>query len=187
VQKIAGVKERSNTASLLFSHFNPINDLCNHHILFFQNLIIISMNTWYLLSVVQTPPWPPSPHYHGLQPRPVSPTSGWGHQGRQHHPQIRTRIINRTAGPPPSRSSTSLTPAWPSSYPGHTSRHPQLCYIHSQWVWTTQNIRKVQWNKKILIKTFHWPSINSKNKYDVHKDATGSSNRSFIKNNLTMY
>ena len=26
-----------------------------------------------------------------------------------------------------------------------------------------------------------------KNKYDVHKDATGSSNRSFIKNNLTMY
>ena len=120
------------------------------------------MNTWYLLSVVQTPPWPPSPHYHSLQPRPVSPTSGWGHQGRQHHPQIRTRIINRTAGPPPSRSSTSLAPAWPSSYPGHTSRHPQLCYIHSQWVWTTQNIRKVQWNKKILIKTFHWPSINSK-------------------------
>ena len=101
MQKIAGVKERSNTASLLFSHFNPINDLCNHHILFFQNLIIISMNTWYLLSVVQTPPWPPSPHYHSLQPRPVSPTSGWGHQGRQHHPQIRTRIINRTAGPPP--------------------------------------------------------------------------------------
>ena len=124
----------------------------------------MSMNTWYLLSVVQTPPWPPSPHYHGLQPRPVSPTSGWGHQGRQHHPQIRTRIINRTAGPPPSRSSTSFTPAWPSSYPGHTSRHPQLCYVHSHWVRTPQSIRKVQWNKKILIKTFHWPSINSKKK-----------------------